>query len=105
MRLTRRVFGDHGKNYFAGMQILHTLFTGQKLAVGRKNGRDTDQILCGNAGVTQRQFKRGEPLTVLSDSLGEENSLGNHVFAQFASPPQKMKLRMHNLTQWFVKEI
>src|SRR5579864_3781963 len=70
------------------MKVLHAFLAGQQLAIGRKNRRDSDQILGSDPGVAQRQFKRCQPLAVFPHSLGKENPLRNHVFAQFVDPPQ-----------------
>src|SRR6516164_8975655 len=107
MRLARRVFGHDGEYDLAGMKILHAFLAGEELAVWRKDRRDAHQILGGNTGITQRQFERRQTLAVFPHSLGEENPLWNHVFAQFAYPSGQnfSLLRMHNLTHWNVKEI
>jgi hypothetical protein len=43
---------------------------------------------------------------MLPDSLGEEHPLGNHVSSQRCSLRRESDvLRMHNLTQWFVKKV
>src|SRR5437879_7875592 len=70
------------------MEVLHTFLAGEQLAIRGKNRGDTHQILRGDARITQRQFERSQPLAVFPHSLGEENPLRNHVFAQFTCPPQ-----------------
>src|ERR1700722_3774432 len=71
------------------MEILHAFLARKQLAIWRKNRRDPNQILGSDTGVTQRQFERSQPLAVFPHSLGKENPLRNHVFAQFAFPPKR----------------
>src|ERR1700722_279851 len=71
------------------MEILHSFLARKQFAIGRKNRRDPNQILGSDTGVTQRQFERSQPLAVFPHSLGKENPLRNHVFAQFAFPPKR----------------
>jgi hypothetical protein len=71
------------------MEILHAFFAGKQFTVGRKNRRDSNQILGSDAGVTQRQFERSQPFAVFTHSLGKENPPRNHVFAQIGDPPKQ----------------
>src|SRR5208283_2395922 len=88
VRLVRGVFGNHREYYFPGMQIRQPLRAWNELAVGRKDGRDTNQVLRGDAGVAQSEFERGETLPMFSHTFGEEDFLGNHVLAQFSFLPR-----------------
>ena len=88
VRFARRILGDDGEDDLARMEILHTFLAGEQLAIRGKNRGDTHQILGGDARITQCQFERSQPLAVFPHSLGEENPLRNHVFAQFTCPPQ-----------------
>src|SRR5207249_10185534 len=79
--------GDHSKHHLARIQVLQPLRPRNQLALWRKNRRDADQILCGDAGISQRQLERSEALTMLADPLSEKNPLGDHVSGQFEFPP------------------
>jgi hypothetical protein len=54
----------------------------------REDGRDANQILCGDAGVPQRQLKRSKTFPMFADPLSEKNLLGDHVFSQFLFLPR-----------------
>ena len=82
MRLTGGVFRDHGENNLAGRKVFQTFFAGDELALGRKDGRNPDQILRRDPGVAQSHFERGEPFLVLPDALGQKQTLRDHALAQ-----------------------
>ena len=83
MRFVGGVFRDDRENDFAGVQILQSLGARDEFAVGRKNRRDTHQILRCDTGIAQGELKRRQPLAVLSHTFGEKDPLRDHVFAQF----------------------
>jgi hypothetical protein len=58
VRFVGGVFGDDGKDDFAGAEVLHALFASQHLAIRGKDGGDANQILSGDAGVAQGQLER-----------------------------------------------
>jgi hypothetical protein len=83
----RGVFRYHGKHHFAGIQIWQSLRSRDQLALWWEDGRNPDQVLGRNSGIAQRQLERRQALFVLTDPLGEEDPLGDHVFGQFRNPP------------------
>ncbi len=83
MRLVGGVFRHHRKHDFSGMQVLESLRAWDQLAVGRKDGRDTYQVLRCDARIAQSEFERGEALPMFPHTFGEEDLLGDHVLAQF----------------------
>src|SRR5271169_380058 len=82
MWLTSRILGHDREYHLAWIEILQAFFATYQLAVGRKDGRNPDQALRSNAGVTKCQFERSQSFLVLSHTLGEENLCRNHAFAQ-----------------------
>src|SRR5438876_185570 len=81
------ILGYDSKDHLTRIQVLQSLRTRNQLALWRKNRRDANQILCGDAGISQRQLERSEALTMLADPLSEKNPLGDHVSGQFEFPP------------------
>src|SRR5260370_38905366 len=88
MRLARGILRDHGKSDLTRIKILHALFARDQLAVWREDGRNTDQILCGNAGVAQGQLETCKTLLVLAHTFGQKDALGHHAYSQFSRPPE-----------------
>src|SRR5215475_1452492 len=83
VRFARAVFGHHCEDDFAGVQEFQSGGAGNKLTIGRENRGDPNQVLSGDACVPQGQLEGCQTLTMLSDSLGEEDPLRDHVLAQF----------------------
>jgi hypothetical protein len=75
------------------VQIRQSLRAWHQLAVGRKDGRDANQVLRGNAGVAEGELKRSEALAMFPHTFGEEDFLGDHVLAQF-SFLQKIRIEL-----------
>jgi hypothetical protein len=82
MRLTGGIFRHHGEDYLTGRKIFQAFFAGDELALGRKDGRNPNQILRRYPGIAQSHFERGEPFFVLPDALGQKQTLRDHAFAQ-----------------------
>ena len=87
VRLVSRVFRHYGKDDLTRVQKLQSLGARDQFALWRENRRDANQILGSDTGVTQRQLKRCKTFPVFADPLGEKDSLGDHVLAQFVCPP------------------
>ena len=83
MRFARGVFGDDGKDDFAGGKVFQTIFARDKFCLRRKDGGDANEVLRGDAGVAQGELKGSEALFVLAYSLGEKQPLWDHAFSQF----------------------
>src|SRR5204863_8454903 len=86
-RFWSAIFGRHSEQHLARIQVLLSVRSRNQLSLRRKNRRDADQILCGDADISQRQLERNEALTILADPLSEKNPLGDHVSGQFEFPP------------------
>src|SRR4029077_3172573 len=83
VRLAGTVFGDNRKDDFTRVKKFQARGAGYKLAVGREDGRNADQVLSSDASVPQGEFEGSETFPMFTDPLGEENPLGDHVLAQF----------------------
>src|SRR5207253_10919041 len=90
VRLTAGVFRHHGEDDFTWREELQSFFARDQLAIRWEDRRNAHQVLRGDAGVAQRQLKRGQALFVLSHPFGEKDPLRNHTFApctaSFESP-------------------
>jgi len=83
VRFVGGVLRYHREDDFPVVQVRQTLGPWNEFTVGRKNGRDANQVLRRNARVSERQLERCETFLVFADPLGKKNPLGDHVFAQF----------------------
>ena len=84
MRLTSRVFSDHGKDNLAMVQVFNAFLARDDLAARRKDGTDSHEVLRGNTGIPKGQLKRGQTLPVFAYTLGEEKLLRDHfLLSQF----------------------
>jgi hypothetical protein len=82
MRLARGVLRHHGENDLAGAQVLQPLFAADQFRLRGKDRGNPHQILGGNAGIAQRQLKRGQPFFVFPDAFCEKQAPRNHAFSQ-----------------------
>src|SRR3984957_12183800 len=75
MRFARLILADDGKGHLPGLDVLQSFAAGNQFTVRRKNRGDPNDVARRNSGIAQRQFETGQPLSVFTYALGEENLL------------------------------
>ena len=69
------IFADYRERDLAGLDVLQTFAAGNQFAIWREDGRDADDVACGDAGVSERQLETRQPFTMFPDAFGEEDLL------------------------------
>src|SRR5579862_9843935 len=81
------VLANHGKRDLPGLDVLQAFAAGNQFAVGRKNGRDTNDVARRDARIPQCKFKTGKPLTMFTDAFGQKYFLSDKRHSAGARPP------------------
>ena len=75
MWLARLVFTDYRKRDLARLDVLQPFAAGNQFAMRWENRGHANDVARRDPGVSQRQFETGQPLSVFTYALGEENLL------------------------------